>query len=335
MKTGLIGYGAWGRHHADAIAETEGLELAAICARSEASRAAAREKFPGILVTESWPELLDAVDAVDIVLPTDLHRAAAGAALEAGRHVLLEKPMALNPAECEELIALAEASGKVLYVAHEFRLSTQWGRMRALVEEGAIGAPRYATIDLWRRPYRLGSANWRYDAPRVGSWVLEEPIHFFDLACWWLREAGRPVSVYARGSRHSGTPEGLWNDMTTVLAFENGAHATITQTLAICEHHLTAKVVGETGAVLATWDGEMDRTLRPQAGVKLFRGQALEEIPIAPSGESFELRAELARFAAACDGREALPITPREAALAVAICWAAEKSIELCTPVSL
>jgi myo-inositol 2-dehydrogenase/D-chiro-inositol 1-dehydrogenase len=207
--------------------------------------------------------------------------------------------------------------------------------MRALVEEGAIGTPRYATIDLWRRPYRLGSANWRFDAPRVGSWVLEEPIHFFDLACWWLREAGRPVSVYARGSRHPGTPEGLWNDMTTVLAFENGAHATVTQTLAICEHHLAAKVVGDTGAALATWDGEMDRTLRPQASVKLFRGQALEEIPIAPSGESFELRAELARFAAACDGREALPITPREAALAVAICWAAEKSIGLCTPLSL
>jgi hypothetical protein len=103
----------------------------------------------------------------------------------------------------------------------------------------------------------------------------------------------------------------------------------------ICEHHLAAKVVGDTGAVLATWDGEMDRTLRPQASVKLFRGQALEEIPIAPSGESFELRAELARFAAACDGREALPITPREAALAVAICWAAEKSIGLCTPLSL
>ena len=106
-------------------------------------------------------------------------------------------------------------------------------------------------------------------------------------------------------------PEGLWNDMTTVLAFENGAHATVTQTLAICEHHLTAKVVGETGAVLATWDGEMDRTLRPQAGVKLFRGQGLEEIPIAPSGESFELRAELARFAAACDGREPSDHPPR------------------------
>lgn len=335
MNIGLIGYGAWGRHHADAITETRGLELAAICARSEDSRKAAREKFPGTLVTDNWREVINAVEAVDIVLPTDLHRDAAGQALEAGRHVLLEKPMALNPAQCEELIALAERSRTVLFVAHEFRLSTQWGRIRDVIEQGAIGTPRYATIDLWRRPYRLGASNWRYDAPRVGSWVLEEPIHFFDLACWWLREAGRPVSVYARGSRHAGTPEGLWNDMSTVLGFANGAHATITQTLAVCEHHLSAKVIGEGGAVLAFWDGEMDRTLRPAASLKLFRGGKLEDLPIAPSGESFELRAELARFVAACEGRQELPITPREAALAVEICWAAEKSIGLCAPVSL
>jgi myo-inositol 2-dehydrogenase/D-chiro-inositol 1-dehydrogenase len=328
VKIGLIGYGAWGRHHADSIAETGGLELAGVCARSEESRAAAREKF-GAPVFGDYRELLavPGLDAVDVVLPTDLHRETAGAALRAGKHVLLEKPMALTAAECAALIEDARAADRVLYVAHEFRLSTQWGAMRELIAEGAIGRALSVTIDLWRRPYRIGSERWRYDPRRVGSWVLEEPIHFFDLACWWLREAGPPVSVYARASRLPTTAEGLWDNLSAVLAFESGAHATITQSLAICEHHLAAKITGDRGALLAFWDGELDRTTRPQASLKLFRGAGLEEVPIAASGEFFELRAEMARFAASCRGEAPPAISPQEAALAVSICWAAEESI--------
>ena len=326
LRVGLIGYGAWGRHHADAIAETPGLELCGICARSEASLASARERH-GVLATSDWREILAAADAVDIVLPTHLHHEVARAALVAGKHVLLEKPMALDAEQCADLIATARASGRVLYVAHEFRLSSQWGRMRGLIEEGAIGTPLCATIDLWRRPYRLGADRWRYDPRRVGSWVLEEPIHFFDLCCWWLAGHGAPASVYARASRLPGTPEGLWDNLTATLNWAWGVHATVTQSLAICEHHLAAKVVGEQGSLLAFWDGEMDRTTHPTAALKLFRNGTLEELPIAASGESFELRTELSRFAAACRGGAGPPITPEEAALGVRICHAAEASI--------
>jgi len=319
----LVGYGAWGRHHAEAIAATEGLELAGICAAGEASRQAARERFPGAAVTGDYHELLAGVDAVDIVLPTDLHCQAAEAALAAGKHVLLEKPMALTPAECDRLIAAAR--GKTLYVGHEFRLSTQWGRMRELITEGAIGRPLYCTIDLWRFPYRLGAGGWRWNAPRVGSWILEEPIHFFDLACWWMD--AEPVSVYARGTRLASSPEGLWDNLTAVVGFAGGGHATVTQTLAAAEHHLAAKVVGEAGALLAFWDGEMDRTTRPRAVLKLCRGRALEDLPLAASGEFFELRAEMERFAEVCRGANVPPITIEEAARAVKICYAAEESI--------
>jgi myo-inositol 2-dehydrogenase/D-chiro-inositol 1-dehydrogenase len=267
------------------------------------------------------------LEAVDIVLPTHLHLETAAAALKSGLHVLLEKPMALTPAECEELIAAWRGSGRVLYVGHEFRLSTQWGRMRELVSQGEIGAPLCATIDLWRRPYRTGSDSWRYDRQRVGSWVLEEPIHFFDAVCWWLQNAGHPVSIYAAASRRPDSPPGLWNNMHATLRFASGAHATVTQTLAVCEHHITAKIIGERGAILSFWDGEIDRTSHPTASLKLFRDGALRDLEIAPSGEFFELRAELAQFAACCGGQASPVITPEEAALAVKICWAAERSI--------
>src|SRR5690349_24822200 len=106
MKIALIGYGAWGKHHAEAIAATPGLELAGICAQSEQSRAeaAARHHVP---VTDHYRELLAApgMEAVDIVLPTDLHHPVASDALRAGLHVLLEKPMASTVEQCEDLLA--------------------------------------------------------------------------------------------------------------------------------------------------------------------------------------------------------------------------------------
>lgn len=328
MKIGLIGYGAWGKHHADAIVETPGLELIGICETSGESRTAAQQRF-GLPVTADYRELLamPGLESVDIVLPTDVHLEVAGAALRGGLHVLLEKPMALTAEQCGDLLAIACQSGKVLHVGHEFRLSTQWGKMRQLIEQGAIGVGLAATVDLWRFPYRLGSQGWRHNARHVGSWILEEPIHFFDLSCWWLREAGAPVSVYARGSRLPTTAEGLWDNLTAVVGFESGAHATVTQSLSIAEHHLTAKVMGDKGALIATWDGELDRTTRPCATLKLFDGKSLSEVAIEASGEFFELRSEMRHFVALCRGETTPIITPDEAARAVAICWAAERSV--------
>ncbi len=61
-----------------------------------------------------------------------------------------------------------------------------------MIDRGAIGEPQYCLIELWRKPYRLGSNGWRYDISRVGNWILEEPIHFFDLARWYLGSLGEP-----------------------------------------------------------------------------------------------------------------------------------------------
>ena len=310
MKIALLGHGAWGKHHADALRENSAFELAAVATRDWQAALAT----PGL-------------EGVDIVLPTDMHFEVAAEALRRGLHVLLEKPMAATSEQCEQLIELAQDSGRTLLVGHEFRLSTQWGRIRRLVDEGAVGEVQAVTIDLWRRPYREGSEQWRLDPARVGSWVLEEPVHFFDLACWWMKESGAPQWVYARGSRLPGTPDGLWNNLSAVLEFETGAHATLTQSLSVMEHHLSAKVLGSRGALMATWDAELDRSTDPRATLKLFDGERIGEIAIEASGEWFELRAEVAHFAAVCRGDEDPIITPTEAARAVSICEAAERSI--------
>jgi myo-inositol 2-dehydrogenase / D-chiro-inositol 1-dehydrogenase len=328
MKIGLIGYGAWGRHHAAAIVRTPGLELAAICAQTDASLAEATATH-GVPATGNYFELFQTpgLEAVDIVLPTHLHHEAAAAALRAGLHVLLEKPMAPTAEQCESLIETAQNVGRTLLVGHEFRLSRQWGRMRALVEERAIGSVHACTIDLWRKPYRAGAGGWKRDPARVASWILEEPVHFFDLASWWMKESGAPQWVYARGNRLPSSAAGLWDNLTAVIEFESGAHATLTHSLSIAEHHLTAKLMGDRGALIATWDGEQDRTTEPIAALKLWDGERLGGIPIEASGELFELETEIAHFAAVCRGEAEPSITPDEAARAVSICLAAERSI--------
>ena len=146
LQFGLIGYGAWGKCHAAAIAKTSGAALVAIAAPSESSRAAAREAHPQAHVCADYRELLgwENIDVVDIVVPSHLHHEIASAALAAGKHLLLEKPMALNLRECDNLIRLAQEHNRVLAVGHELRLSSLWGKVKELIASGFVGDPLYA-----------------------------------------------------------------------------------------------------------------------------------------------------------------------------------------------
>jgi myo-inositol 2-dehydrogenase / D-chiro-inositol 1-dehydrogenase len=127
VRFGLIGYGAWGSHHARAIAAVPDAELVAISARSESSRQAAAAAHPQARLHSDYHRLLseEQLDIVSVVLPSDLHYEVGRAVLESGRHLLLEKPMALSVAQCSELIELAAASGDGLpsVTNSAFRLS--------------------------------------------------------------------------------------------------------------------------------------------------------------------------------------------------------------------
>lgn len=338
VRVGLIGYGAWGRHHARAIASVPDAELTAICARSGESAAAARRDHQHATIYSSYQELLEReeLELCDVVLPSDLHFDVSRAVLESGRHLLLEKPMTLSIARCRELIDLARARSRVLAVGHELRLSSLWGKVKQLVDAGAIGEPLYALIELWRRPYRLGSDGWRYDIHRVGSWILEEPIHFFDLARWYLSGAGEPVSVYARANgKRADRPE-LHDNFSAILNFPGGRYAVISQTLAAWEHHQTAKLTGSDGALWASWSGAMDRTFEPTFSLKMQSGDALADVPIdKPSGEVYELVDEVAAVVRAVRDGGAVPCSGEDGLWSVAMCLKAAESLESGQPVPL
>ncbi len=338
VRVGLIGYGAWGRHHARAISSVREAELTAICARSPESAAEARRDHPQAAIYADYRELLEReeLELCDVVLPSDLHYDVSRAVLESGRHLLLEKPMTLSIPRCRELVALAQARGRVLAVGHELRLSALWGKVKELVDAGAIGEPLYALIELWRRPYRLGSDGWRYDIQRVGSWILEEPIHFFDLARWYMSGAGDPVSVYARANgRRADHPE-LHDNFSAIVNFPGGRYAVISQTLAAWEHHQTAKLTGTRGAMWASWSGAMDRTFEPTFHLKLQMGETLSDVPIdKQSGEVYELVEEVAAVARAVRDGAPVPCTGEDGLWSVAMCLKAAESLESGRPVQL
>jgi myo-inositol 2-dehydrogenase/D-chiro-inositol 1-dehydrogenase len=338
VRVALIGYGAWGRHHARAIASVPAAELTAICARSPENTAEARKDYPDAAIYADYQQLLDSedIELCDVVLPSDLHYDVSKAVLGSGRHLLLEKPMALSTAGCRDLIELAQARGRVLAVGHELRLSSLWGKVKELVDAGAIGEPLYVLVELWRRPYRPGSAGWRYDIRRVGSWILEEPIHFFDLARWYLRGAGDPLSVYACGNgRRAGHPE-LHDNFSAIVTFPGGQYAVISQTLAAWEHHQTAKLTGREGAIWASWSGATDRTFEPSFSLKLQTGDMLSDVPLdKPSGEVYELVDEVAAVVRAVRDGTPVPCTGEDGLWSVAMGLKAAESIASGQPVRL
>jgi myo-inositol 2-dehydrogenase/D-chiro-inositol 1-dehydrogenase len=331
VRFGLIGYGAWGSHHARAIAATQGAELAAVAARSEATRAKAQAEHPGVRVYGDYRELLarEELDVVDVVLPSSLHHEVGKAVLESGRHLLLEKPMAVTVPDCADLVAAARQRQRVLAIGHEFRHSSLWGKAKEMIDAGAVGEPLYLLIELWRRPYRQGSQGWRYDIAQVGNWILEEPIHFFDMARWYFSGLGEPVSVYARAnSRQPGHPE-LQDNFSAIVNFPHGAYAVISQTLAAYEHHQVVKITGTKGALWATWGGEMDRTFHPQFSLKYHDGTAVTDIPIEKiTGEVYELEDEMAMMVRAV--REDVPVAcnGEDGLRSVALCLAAAQSVD-------
>lgn len=327
----LVGYGAWGSHHARVLDEGPHTQLVAIAERAEVSRAAAQVKHPQAVVVADYRELLARpdIEAVDVVLPSHLHHEVGCAVLQAGKHLLMEKPMALTIDECRELVDLARRADRQLAVGHEFRYSSLWGKVKELVAAGAIGEPQYALIELWRNPYRLGSDGWRYDIRRVGNWILEEPIHFFDLARWYFADWGDPVSVFARANARDPQRPELQDNFSAVVDFPGGRYAVISQTLGAFEHHQVAKLTGTKGAVWANWSGAMDRTFEPTFFLKHFDGEHVVDVPVPKaSGEVYELADEIAGLARAVRTGQPPRATGEDGQWSVAMCLKAQESVD-------
>jgi len=338
VQFGLVGYGLFGKHHAGAIARAAGARLSAIAVRSPTSQDEAREAHPTADVYGDYRQLLDRpdIDVVCVVTPNLTHFEVAQAVLEAGKHLLLEKPMALQLDHCNTLVKLAQDKNRILAVGHELRLSSLWGGAKQLIDDGVIGDPLHVLIELSRFPYRPGSQGWRYDIQRVGNWILEEPIHFFDLARWYLSARGEPTSVYARANARDADHPELKDNFSAVVNFPGNAYAVISQTLGAFGHHQTGKVVGTKGTLWAYWSAADARSDKPQFGLRYGLADDVTEMKFdKPTGELLELADEVAAMVHCIRTGAEPPCTGNDGRWSTLLCLAAQGSVDSGTLVDL
>ncbi len=338
VRFALAGFGAWGKLHAQSIAANSDAELVAITAPSEGSRAEAIASFPNARVFADVHQMMETVefDIIDIVTPSSTHRDIAEAAMQRGKHILLEKPMVITLDDCHAIVNGAQKAGVKLAVGHELRLSSQWGAIKRIIDQGTIGEPQYVLVELSRKPYRLGAGGWRYDQSRVGSWVLEEPIHFFDLARWYLEGSGDPIELVAYANSRDPQRPMLFDNFSAMFKYANGSYAVVSQTLAAFEHHQTVKVSGTKGALWAGWSGALDRTLEPSYFLKVFDGERLDNVAIEThSGEVFELREEIATCIKMVRGQCKPAASGLDGLWSAGLCLIAEESIRQNRPLPI
>ena len=177
---GLIGLGHWPRKaYLPILKEHAEADVVAVAAASEATRQFAREQFgDGIATYAGWEELLedDAVDAVMIALPNELHARGTEAAVASGKHVFFEPPIGHTPAEIGRILAAMKASSGVIHCDLELRYLPVVGFVRQQLASGAIGDGLMARVRLW--------ADWGYGGgPRDPN---SEAGFFPWLGCWYL-----------------------------------------------------------------------------------------------------------------------------------------------------
>lgn len=142
LRVGVIGYGYWGSKHVRVLAAMP--DVAVVVADGDSARLIqARRAFPNMRLARSVDEVLREVDAIVVATPPRTHAEIAQAAVDAGCHVMVEKPLGVSVAECQALIDSAEKAGVVLMVGHTFEYNAAVWKLRELVSTGELGNTRY------------------------------------------------------------------------------------------------------------------------------------------------------------------------------------------------
>ncbi|MBN2451283.1 MAG: Gfo/Idh/MocA family oxidoreductase [Lentisphaeria bacterium] len=208
VKVGIIGVGTIGSVHADAYAKVGDAELVALCDILP-DRLGEKGKRHGVARRyENYHDLLASADieAVSICVPNRLHAPIAIDALQAGKHVLLEKPMALNQDQGRAICAARDAAGRVLQMGMVRRQSPDAERIKKLVDEGRLGDIYQIRIRLIRRRGIPGMGGWfTTKAESGGGGLIDIGVHFFDLAMW-TTGLWNPTRVSAKVYAKFGSP---------------------------------------------------------------------------------------------------------------------------------
>jgi UDP-N-acetyl-2-amino-2-deoxyglucuronate dehydrogenase len=250
VRFGIVGPGKVARLHARALDRLDGARLVAVAGRNEERTKALADPYAA-RADRGLVELLDrgGVDAVILCTPHPLHRDDAIAAARAGLHVVVEKPMALTPEDCDAMIEAARDSNVILSVISQRRWYPACRRVKAAIDERRIGDPIIAVAEVlgWRGPEYYAMDAWRGTPDGEGGGVLvNQAVHQLDLLTWFMGPAVDIQSVVANLNH----PELEVEDTAlAVVRFAGGAVGSIIATNSVRPGlHARVHVHGATGA---------------------------------------------------------------------------------------
>jgi UDP-N-acetylglucosamine 3-dehydrogenase len=247
ITCGVIGLGWFGEHHVDTLKELPLAEVAAVCTRRDKRLKEIQDRYEIPRAYRDYHELLadDDIDMVTVVTHVKDHLKPTIAALEAGKHVFLEKPMADNTAECDRIVAAAKKARGLFMIGHICRFDTAYALAKEEIESGKLGKilSMHARRNLakWITPTHLEKL----------SALFGDGVHDLDLMLWYT--GAKPKSVYAQTMNTR--PELPHDDLGWAMyRFDDGAVAVIETIWCLPENVPFAidarmEIVGTEGAV--------------------------------------------------------------------------------------
>jgi scyllo-inositol 2-dehydrogenase (NADP+) len=250
LRVALAGYGMAGASlHAPLIAATEGLALHAVVTRDGGRREQLAARYPGVIAADALSEVVAAVDLVVVASPNRYHVELARTALDAGKHVVVDKPLAVNTAEARALATQAETAGVVLTAFHNRRWDDDFLTLRRVVAEGRLGPVLRleSRFDRWRPQLKEGA--WREDGDPAdgGGLLLDLGSHLADQAVQLL---GPVSAVYAElDVRRPGAV--VEDDVFVALAHESGARSHLSAGVHAADGPPRLRALGEAATFLS------------------------------------------------------------------------------------
>ena len=224
IKVGIIGAGAFGEQHAQAIAGVNGVNVVAASRRNITALAEFNSRFGGRGYAD-YRDLLDdkEVDAVVIATPHQTHTSVVEAAAQAGKHILLEKPMALTLDECDHIVRWAKEAGIKLMLGHTGHFIPALQSAKKLLESGEMGEVVYGVATKSKQWMNPDSREWHLDRAQGGGLWLTIGVHALDKLTWLIGAPVEKVSAQMQTRFHDQQAD---DTGVALLRYANGATGT-------------------------------------------------------------------------------------------------------------
>lgn len=250
LRFAIVGCGHISKKHAAGIEVVENAELVAVCDTDQQRMDAFLRD--GVKGYTRYQELLadPKVDVVNICLPTGLHADFTIQAAEAGKHVIVEKPMALSLDDADRMIEACQKNGVKLAVVHPNRFRPAVLKLRERLEAGAFGKLGHAnaTVRWNRNDAYFAQAPWRGTKSMDGGVLMNQAIHNMDLLLWMMGDVEEVTTYHATRIRKIETED----TSVSVLRFKNGALGVLEAAITLYPKNLeeTLSIFGETGTAV-------------------------------------------------------------------------------------